>query len=348
MAASAMEMKRLGLAAKPMMVVPNHLVEQWGAAFLALYPHAHIFVAGKDALAAGNRQKAMSRIATGNYDAVIVSHSSFEKLPVSDETFGRFVGRQIEQLEEAICEARAEKGDNRRIVKELEKAKKRLATKLKERADRESKDDAITFEQMGIDRIFVDESDLYKNLGFPNPWLSGCAHHIIASVKTSLAFLIFLCWPTTILLAQSNNVYLFAGPGAVTASGLSTAVLHGGVGFEVRLPAGLAAGAEAGVLSNVERTGVVVIGSVNGYYHFIHKRSRKLDPFITGGYTGIISDGSVNAFNFGGGVNWWFVRHLGLKLEFRNHVTRQSFSFVSTRTSETIQLPEFRVGIAIR
>src|ERR1700674_4042744 len=166
MVAAAMEMKRLGLANKPMIVVPNHLVEQWGAAFLALYPQAHIFVAGRDAFAAGNRQKAMARIATGNFDAVIVSHGSFEKLPVSDETFGRFVGKQIEQLEEAILEARAEKGDNRRIVKELEKAKKRLTTKLKERADRENKDDAITFEQMGIDRIFVDESDLYKNLGF--------------------------------------------------------------------------------------------------------------------------------------------------------------------------------------
>lgn len=166
MTAAAMEMKRLGLAAKPMMVVPNHPVEQWGSAFLALYPHAHIFVAGKDAFAAANRRRAMSRIATGNYDAVIVSHSSFEKLPVSDETFGRFVGKQIERLEEAIYDARAERGDNRRIVKELEKAKKRLTTKLKERADRENKDDAITFEQMGIDRIFVDESDLYKNLGF--------------------------------------------------------------------------------------------------------------------------------------------------------------------------------------
>jgi N12 class adenine-specific DNA methylase len=166
MAATAMEMKRLGLAAKPMIVVPNHLVEQWGAAFLALYPHAHILVAGKEVFAASNRQKAMSRIATGTYDAVIVSHSSFEKLPVSDETFERFVGRQVEQLEDAIYEARAEKGDNRRIVKELEKAKKRLATKLKDRADRENKDDAISFEQMGIDRVFVDESDLYKNLGF--------------------------------------------------------------------------------------------------------------------------------------------------------------------------------------
>jgi N12 class adenine-specific DNA methylase len=166
MVAAAMEMKRLGLANKPMIVVPNHLVEQWGAAFLALYPQAHIFVAGKDAFAAGNRQKAMSRIATGNYDAVIVSHKSFELLPVSDETFTRFVDRQKDQLEEAIREARAESGDNRRIVKELEKAKKRLEAKLKERADRERKDDAVTFEQLGIDRLFVDESDLFKNLGF--------------------------------------------------------------------------------------------------------------------------------------------------------------------------------------
>ncbi len=166
MTTAAMEMKRLGLANKPMIVVPNHLVEQWGAAFLALYPHANIFVAGQDAFAAGNRQKAMSRIATGNYDAVIVSHSGFEKLPVSDATFERFVDKQIEQLEAAMVEARAESGDNRRIVKELEKAKKRLTTKLKERADRERKDDAVTFEQLGIDRLFVDESDLFKNLGF--------------------------------------------------------------------------------------------------------------------------------------------------------------------------------------
>jgi N12 class adenine-specific DNA methylase/adenine-specific DNA methylase len=166
MVAAAMELKRLGLAHKPMIVVPNHLVEQWGAAFMALYPHAHIFVAGKDAFTAGNRQKAMSRIATGNYDAVIVSHKSFELLPVSDETFTGFVDKQREQLEEAIREAKSEKGDTRRIVKELEKAKKRLEAKLKERADRERKDDAVTFEQLGVDRLFVDESDLFKNLGF--------------------------------------------------------------------------------------------------------------------------------------------------------------------------------------
>ena len=166
MVAAAMEMKRLGLASKPMIVVPNHLVEQWGAAFLSLYPQAHVFVAGKDAFAAGNRQKAMSRIATGQCDAVIVSHKSFELLPVSDETFRRFVDKQIDRLEDAMYQAKAEKGDNRRIVKELEKAKKRLVAKLKERADREHKDDAVTWEQLGIDRVFVDEADLFKNLGF--------------------------------------------------------------------------------------------------------------------------------------------------------------------------------------
>ena len=164
--AACMELRRLGLSHKPMIVVPNHLVEQWGAAFLALYPHANIFVAGKDAFAVGNRQKAMARIATGNYDAVIVSHKSFELLPVSDETFKHFVDMQLDQLEAAIYEAKAEKGDSRRIVKDLEKAKKRLEAKLKERADRERKDDAVTFEQLGVDRIFCDESDLFKNLGF--------------------------------------------------------------------------------------------------------------------------------------------------------------------------------------
>jgi N12 class adenine-specific DNA methylase len=204
MTAAAMEMKRLGLAAKPMIVVPNHLVEQWGAAFLALYPHAQIFIAGGECLLAGNRQKAMSRIAIGNYDAVIVSHSSFEKLPVSDETFGRFVGKQIEQLEEALYEARAEKGDNRRIVKELEKAKKRLTTKLKERADREHKDDAITFEQMGIDRIFVDESDLYKNLGFASKMTR------IAGLPNTESNRALDMYMKTRYLAERNGGILFA------------------------------------------------------------------------------------------------------------------------------------------
>jgi N12 class adenine-specific DNA methylase len=164
--AACMELKRMGLAKKPMIVVPNHLVEQWGAAFLALYPNANIFVAGKDFFTKGKREKAMARIASGTYDAVIVSHKSFESLPVSDATFNRFVRKEIASLEEALREVQAEKGENRSIVKQLEKAKKRLEAKIKDRAKRESKDDGVTFEQLGIDRIFVDEADLYKNLGF--------------------------------------------------------------------------------------------------------------------------------------------------------------------------------------
>ena len=106
----------------------------------------------------------MARIASGNYDAVIVSHRSFEFLPVSDKLFKRFVEEQVEELEAAILEAKAGKDDNRRLVKELEKAKKRFVAKLKERADREGKDNTLTFEELGVDQIFVDEADLYKNL----------------------------------------------------------------------------------------------------------------------------------------------------------------------------------------
>ncbi len=167
MTSACMELKRLGLAKKPMIVVPNHLVEQWGAAFFALYPQANIFIAGKDFFTTGLREKAMARIATGTFDAVIISHRSFESLPVSDETFHRFLKKEIESLNDAMMEALAEKGEaTRSIVKQLEKAKKRLEAKIKDRAGREKKDDGVTFEQLGIDRIFVDEADLYKNLGF--------------------------------------------------------------------------------------------------------------------------------------------------------------------------------------
>lgn len=163
---ACMELRRLGLSEKPLIAVPNHLVDQWGSAFLQLYPQANIFVAGKDFFTGRNREKAMARIATGSYDAVIVSHGSFEKIPVSDDTFERFLGLQIDQLEEATLEAKAQQSDGRGVVKELEIAKKRLVAKVKERADREGKDDGVTFEQLGIDRIFVDEADAYKNLGF--------------------------------------------------------------------------------------------------------------------------------------------------------------------------------------
>ena len=166
MTAAAMELRRLDLAKKPMFVVPNHLVDQWGAEFLKLYPQARLFVAGKDHFETGNRQQAMARIATGNYDAVIVSHRSFEFLPVSDAYFNRFVEKQVAELDAEIGLAKDSKDDNRRIVKELEKAKKRLVVRLKKRADRESKDQTMTFEELGVDQLFVDEADLYKNLAY--------------------------------------------------------------------------------------------------------------------------------------------------------------------------------------
>jgi N12 class adenine-specific DNA methylase len=166
MTAAAMELRRLDLAKKPMFVVPNHLVDQWGAEFLKLYPQARLFVAGKDHFETGNRQQAMARIATGNYDAVIVSHRSFEFLPVSDAYFNRFVEKQVAELDAEIGLANDSNGDNRRIVKELEKAKKRLTVRLKKRADRDSKDRTMTFEELGIDQLFVDEADLYKNLAY--------------------------------------------------------------------------------------------------------------------------------------------------------------------------------------
>jgi N12 class adenine-specific DNA methylase len=166
MTAAAMELRRLDLAKKPMFVVPNHLVDQWGAEFLKLYPQARLFVAGKDHFESGNRQQAMARIATGNYDAVIVSHRSFEFLPVSDKYFNRFVEKQVAELDGEIRTVNDSKGDNRRMVKELEKAKKRLIVRLKKRADRDSKDRTMTFEELGVDQLFVDEADLYKNLAY--------------------------------------------------------------------------------------------------------------------------------------------------------------------------------------
>jgi N12 class adenine-specific DNA methylase len=166
MTAAAMELRRLDLAKKPMFVVPNHLVDQWGAEFLKLYPQARLFVAGKDHFESGNRQQAMARIATGNYDAVIVAHRSFELLPVSDAYFNRFVEKQLAELDAEIGLAQESKDDNRRIVKELEKAKKRLTVRFKKRADRDSKDRTMTFEELGVDQLFVDEADLYKNLGY--------------------------------------------------------------------------------------------------------------------------------------------------------------------------------------
>lgn len=167
MAAAAMELRRLGLARKPMFVVPNHLVEQWGAEFLRLYPSANVLAAGKEHFQTGKRQQIMSRIATGSYDAVIVGHKSFEALPVTDETFGSYLNEQIRDLEAHIEEARNEEGKGGATVKELEKAKKRLEAKLQTRANREAKDTTIAFEELGVDAVFLDEAHLFKNLFFP-------------------------------------------------------------------------------------------------------------------------------------------------------------------------------------
>lgn len=166
MAAAAMELRRLDLTKKPMFVVPNHLVAQWGAEFLKLYPQAKLFIAGKDHFSTGKRQEAMARIATGNYDAVIVSHRSFEFLPVSDAYFNRLIEKQVAELNSELDTAKTSKDDTRRVVKELEKVKKRLIVRLKKRADRDSKDRTLTFEELGIDQLFVDEADLYKNLAY--------------------------------------------------------------------------------------------------------------------------------------------------------------------------------------
>lgn len=148
-----MELRRLDLAKEPMFVVLNHLVGQWGAEFLKLYPEARLFVAGKDHFETGNRPQAMARIATGNYDAVIISHRSFEFLPVSDAYFNRFVEKQVAELDAKINLANDSKDDKRRIVKELERAKKRLMVKLKKRADRDSKDSTMTFKELGVDQL---------------------------------------------------------------------------------------------------------------------------------------------------------------------------------------------------
>jgi len=173
MIAAGMEMKRLGLIKKPMYVVPNRLVEQWGGDFLRLYPSANIFIAGKEHFSTGNRQKAMSRIATGNYDAVIVAHRSFQFLPVSDATFEAFMHEQMTDIDNALHEAaltesgsggRRGKGGKSRSVKELEKARARLEKQLEDRAKREASDKTIDFEQLGVDQIFVDEADMFKNL----------------------------------------------------------------------------------------------------------------------------------------------------------------------------------------
>ena len=165
MAAGAMEMRRLGLAKKPMITVPANIVGQFGREFRLLYPAANILVADETTFQAENRQKAMGQIATGNWDAVLISHDAFGLLPVDDNTFNSFLQKEIDALEDAIRQMSMGKAD-KKITKELEKSKKRLETKLRNNADVERKDDSLTFEQLGIDALFVDEADLFKNLYF--------------------------------------------------------------------------------------------------------------------------------------------------------------------------------------
>ena len=163
MAASAMELKRLGLCQKSLFVVPNHLTEQWASEFLRLYPNAKLLVTSKKDFEPGNRKKFCARIATGDYDAVIIGHSQFEKIPLSAERQERLIQEQMDEIEEAIEEAKAQVGEHF-TVKQLERLRKSLKQKLEKLQGADRKDDVVTFEQLGVDRLFVDESQAFKNL----------------------------------------------------------------------------------------------------------------------------------------------------------------------------------------
>ncbi|MBQ6431710.1 MAG: N-6 DNA methylase [Oscillospiraceae bacterium] len=163
MVAAAMESKRLGLCQKPLFAVPNHLTEQWASEFLRLYPSANILVAKKKDFEPRNRKKFCARIATGNYDAVIIGHSQFERIPVSQARQERLLQDQIDEIEEGIVELKASRAE-RFTIKQLEKTKKSLEIKLKKLQDTKRKDDVVTFEELGVDRLYVDEAHNYKNL----------------------------------------------------------------------------------------------------------------------------------------------------------------------------------------
>ena len=163
MIAAAMESKRLGLCQKSLFVVPNHLTEQWASDFLRLYPGANILAATKKDFEPANRKKFCSRIATGDYDAVIIGHTQFEKIPLSTERQAAMIERQITEIEMAIEAVKAEKGE-RYTIKQMEKTKKSLSARLSRLNDNSRKDNVVTFEQLGVDRLFVDESHNYKNL----------------------------------------------------------------------------------------------------------------------------------------------------------------------------------------
>ncbi len=163
MVASAMESKRLGLCQKSLFVVPNHLTEQWASEFLRLYPSAKILAATKKDFEPHNRKKFCARIATGDYDAVIIGHSQFERIPVSKERQERLIAEQIDELEQGLEELKASRAE-RFTIKSVERTKRSLETRLKKLQDSDRKDDVITFEQLGVDRLYVDEAHAFKNL----------------------------------------------------------------------------------------------------------------------------------------------------------------------------------------
>ncbi len=163
MVGAAMESKRLGLCAKSLVVVPNHITEQWAGEWLQLYPSANILVATKKDFERKNRRKFCSRIATGEYDAIIIGHSQFEKIPMSKERQKAILQRQIDELTFGIQEAKSEKAE-RYTIKQMEKTRKAIETKLERLNDQSRKDDVVTFEELGVDRVFIDESHYFKNL----------------------------------------------------------------------------------------------------------------------------------------------------------------------------------------
>ena len=163
MVAACMESKRLGLCSKALFAVPNHLTEQWASEFLRLYPSANLLVASKKDFETKNRKKFCARIATGDYDAIIIGHSQFEKIPISQERQERLLQEQIDEIEEGVKELRASHAE-RFTIKQMERMKKQLETKLQKLTSATRKDDVVTFEQLGVDRLYVDEAHNYKNL----------------------------------------------------------------------------------------------------------------------------------------------------------------------------------------
>ena len=172
MIGAAMESKRLGLCNKSMMVVPNHIIEDMASEFMRLYPNANILVASKKDFEPKNRKKFCARIATGDYDCVIIGHSQFEKIPLSAERQERLLQDQIKELTIGIAQAKEAKGE-RFTIKQMEKSMRNLEVRLAKLTDDSRKDDVVTFEQLGIDRLFVDEAHNYKELYYRGSFKKG-------------------------------------------------------------------------------------------------------------------------------------------------------------------------------